>query len=233
MEENGIVKSGNDVYMTRISQVRRLNINLPYEDKASLVFHDCLFGGFTENSDGKHIVRNILIGDAYNALLNCLDICRKKKYDDKVMTLIWSVFTTFKNMTVVDFTFLENSSLVSDCMNILDEDFKGNKSELFEKVYDVKEMEIYLSDSLNEDAMDFINRMFIFFEYLPNDYMKRRFRINFEFDEYVNFISMLFSNNKDLAKRLGDETVNHLVVFPSVAERSKPVLRIVTNYKDL
>jgi hypothetical protein len=44
---------------------------------------------------------------------------------------------------------------------------------------------------------------------------------------------MLFSNNKDLAKRLGDETVNHLVVFPSVAERSKPVLRIVTNYKDL
>lgn len=233
MENSGLVKSEKDVFVMRISQVRKININLPAEDKGSSVFYNCLFGGTKVEVDGNLIIRDVLVGDAYTSILNCLEICRKNKYDDRVLTLILSVFTTFRNMTFVDFTFVKNSSLVSDCLKILDEKFDGDKSELFERVYKVKEMEIHLSDSLNVEAIDYLNRMFMFFEFIPNDYMKREFCIDFEFDEYVNFMSMLLSNNKELVKIVGKENISHLSVFPGVAERSKPMLKIVTNYRDL
>ena len=63
--------------------------------------------------------------------------------------------------------------------------------------------------------------------------MKRRFFIDFEFDEYISFTDMIFSNNKELAKQMDANVINYLIMFPVVVVQSKPKIRIVTNYFDL
>ena len=73
----------------------------------------------------------------------------------------------------------------------------------------------------------------MFYWYIPNDYMKRRFYIDFEFDEYISFTDMIFSNNKELAKQMDANVINYLIMFPVVVVQSKPKIRIVTNYFDL
>ena len=80
--------------------------------------------------------------------------------------------------------FIENDDILDVYKKVNDAEYKGDKISLFNKIYNIDEIEIHLCDSLNRNIVDFLNNMFMFYGYIPNDYMKRRFFIDFEFDEY-------------------------------------------------
>lgn len=220
----------------RMLQVFELNLNIPIEDKASNLFYNSLLENtriFPDVEPHKIILEHIHTNDVINVLMGCFDYCHEKEYDTIVLTSILSIFNTFKNLRYITFTFLEGSTLLENYETLADSEYEGDKSKIFSDIYDIKKMEVHLCDALDRDVVDFLNNMFIFYGYIPNDYMKRRFYIDFEFDEYISFIQMIFSNNKELVKKIGANAVNFLLLFPVVCIEKKPSIRIVTNYFDL
>lgn len=220
----------------RMLQVFELNLNIPVEDKASNLFYNSLLeniGVFPEVEPHKIILNCLHTNDVINVLMGCFDYCHEKDYDTIVLTSILSVFSTFKNLRYITFTFIEGSNLLENYEILGDSEYEGDKTDIFKDLYDIRRMEIHLCDSLDRSVVDFLNTMFIFYGYIPNDYMKRRFYIDFEFDEYTSFIQMIFSNNKELVKVVGVDVVNYLILFPKIVIEKKPRIRIVTNYFDL
>jgi hypothetical protein len=220
----------------RMLQVFELNLNIPVEDKASNLFYNSLLeniGIFPEVEPHKIVLNCLHTNDVINVLMGCFDYCHEKDYDTIVLTSILSVFSTFKNLRYITFTFIEGSNLLENYEILGDSEYEGDKTDIFKDLYDIRRMEIHLCDSLDRSVVDFLNTMFIFYGYIPNDYMKRRFYIDFEFDEYTSFIQMIFSNNKELVKVVGVDVVNYLILFPKIVIEKKPRIRIVTNYFDL
>lgn len=222
----------------RLMQVFWMNLNVPKDNIVSRKFFDTLVGNTgirPSEEDGKTVVRGVHINDALNVLIGCFEYFNTVDGDNGtiVITSILSVFNTFKNIRMLDFTFDPNPELMDIYEKVVDLEYKGDKVEMFNKLYNVRKMEIHLCDTLPENVVDFLNKMFIFYGYIPNDYMKRRFTIDFEFDEYVNFMNMLFSNNRELVNLMGVDIVNFLILFPVIVMENKPDIRIVTNYHDL
>lgn len=220
----------------RMLQVFELNLNIPVEDKASNLFYNSLLeniGVFPDVEPHKIILNCLHTNDVINVLMGCFDYCHEKDYDTIVLTSILSVFSTFKNLRYITFTFIEGSNLLENYEILGDSEYEGDKTDIFKDLYDIRRMEIHLCDSLDRSVVDFLNTMFIFYGYIPNDYMNRRFYIDFEFDEYTSFIQMIFSNNKELVKVVGVDVVNYLILFPKIVIEKKPRIRIVTNYFDL
>lgn len=220
----------------RMLQVFELNLNIPIEDKASNLFYNSLLeniGVFPDVEPHKIVLNCLHTNDVINVLMGCFDYCHEKDYDTIVLTSILSVFGTFKNLRYITFTFIEGSNLLENYEILGDSEYEGDKTDIFKDLYDIRRMEIHLCDSLDRSVVDFLNTMFIFYGYIPNDYMKRRFYIDFEFDEYTSFIQMIFSNNKELVKVVGVDVVNYLILFPKIVIEKKPRIRIVTNYFDL
>lgn len=220
----------------RMLQVFELNLNIPVEDKASNLFYNSLLeniGVFPDVEPHKIILNCLHTNDVINVLMGCFDYCHEKDYDTIVLTSILSVFSTFKNLRYITFTFIEGSKLLENYEILGDSEYEGDKTDIFKDLYDIRRMEIHLCDSLDRSVVDFLNTMFIFYGYIPNDYMNRRFYIDFEFDEYTSFIQMIFSNNKELVKVVGVDVVNYLILFPKIVIEKKPRIRIVTNYFDL
>ena len=220
----------------RMSQVYKLTLNVPLSDEGMKIFYNSLI----ENLDihptiytEKRCLCDIHTNDAINVLVECFEYCHEKKYETFILTSILSVFNIFNNLKVISFEFIENDDILDVYKKVNDAEYKGDKTSLFNKIYNIDEIEIHLCDSLNRNIVDFLNNMFMFYGYIPNDYMKRRFCIDFEFDEYISFIQMIFSNDKDLATQMGVDVINHLIMFPVVVIQNKPKIRIVTNYFDL
>lgn len=220
----------------RMSQVYKLTLNVPLSNEGVKIFYNSLIENlgihptiYTE----KRCLCDIHTNDAINVLMGCFEYCHEKKYETFILTSVLSVFNIFNNLKLISFEFIENDDILDIYKNINDVEYKGDKTPLFNKIYNIDEIEIHLCDSLNKNIVDFLNNIFMFYGYIPNDYMNRRFSIDFEFDEYISFTEMIFSNNKELIKQMGINLINHLNMFPVVVIQSKPKIRIVTNYFDL
>lgn len=229
------ISKSNDSLLERVMQVYGLNINIPINDMTNFILESII-----ENTgvnpivyDEKLCIQNIHSNDALNIIIGCLNYCHEIEGDTTVLTSILSIMNTFRNMRIISFTFTYDNNLMDEYRKLIDTEYKGDKKESLNLIYNVTEMEIHLSDSLDRNIVDFLNRMFIFYEYIPNDYMKRRFYIDFEYDEYVIFMEMIFSNNKEFYSQLGQDVVDFLILFPVIVMESKPKIRLVTNYYDL
>ena len=235
MDNNNTEINDVNVYQ-RMLQVYKLTLNVSLCDEATKVFYNSLIENlgihptfYTE----KRCLCDIHANDVINVLMECFEYCSEKEYETNILTSVLCIFDTFKNLRLISFDFFEDDDLVDVYKNIINVEYKGDKSSLFNKIYNIDEIEIHLCDSLDKNIVDFLNNMFMFYGYIPNDYMKRRFFIDFEFDEYISFIQMIFSNDKDLATQMGVDVINHLIMFPVVVIQNKPKIRIVTNYFDL
>lgn len=229
MEESAIYE--------RLSEVFEMNLNIPKGDEVSNRFLFSLIentGISPIEENNKTIIKGVHINDALNVLLGCFEYYNINNDNDTLLiTSILSVFNTFKNIRIVDFTFDDDPELLDIYNKIVDLEYKGSKVGMFNRIYDIKKMEIYLTDSLDKKVVDLLNKMFIFYGYIPNDYMNRKFTIDFKFDEYINFMNMIFSNNKQLVDTVGISVVDFLILFPVVIIEDKPDIKIITNYYDL
>lgn len=238
LKDKKITKEEENTAFERLLQVFEMNINIPENNIVSSRFYSSLIkntGIRPVIEEGKTVIKGVHINDALNTLIESFEYFNVNGSDDgkTVITSVLSVFNTFKNVRFVDFTFDNDRDLLDVYRKVVDLEYKGDKVEMFNRLYDVRKMEIHLCDTLQKNVVDFLNKMFIFYGYIPNDYMKRRFTIDFKFDEYVNFMNMLFSNNRELVNMVGVDVVNFLILFPVVVTESKPDIRIVTNYYDL
>lgn len=223
----------------RLNQVSDITLNLPLEDKSvRILYHSLLINLSSEYTEENDIVNNniyffdIPINDLFNVVIECIKYCGEQKIDLNILTSIFSVFDTFQNLKKISLRFKSDSFLLSCFNNILDSSFKGNKSEMFNKIYEINEIEINLSSCFSKEIVDTFNEIFIFYGYLSNDFLSRRYIIYFTFEEFNSFIEMVFKNNPKLIEDFGLDNVNKLILFPTCIKKDTNI-RIVTNYSTL
>ena len=70
-------------------------------------------------------------------------------------------------------------------------------------------------------------------ELMHNSYLKREFYLNFDYDGFTSFISMFIANNSVMLDSMDTYIVDYFRMFPVFIANQKPVIRIVTNYKEI
>ena len=246
MDENTNVQE-KEIFI-RLSQVFEITLNLPLEDKGINLFYnqlnkridlsnqdDSLFNDILSTDDSKCILA-IHTNDVANVLIDCFQWCQDIGVDIKILGSFFRILKTFKNLRVVNFNFIfgqKCKELMEDFNIINDIDFEGDRNKSFSNIYNIDVMEVHLSDVFTKDVVDFLNKMFIFHEFIPNSYMKRVFYVDFEFNDYINFIDMILSNNKEFVKSVDQLVIDCLISFPTIVVDHKPMIRLVTNYYDL
>ena len=150
----------------RMSQVYKLTLNVPLRDEGVKIFYNSLI----ENLDihptvytEKKCLCDIHTNDAINVLMGCFEYCHEKKYETFILTSVLSAFNIFNNLKLISFEFIENDDILNIYKKVNDTEYKGDKTLLFNKIYNIDEIEIHLCDSLNKNIVDFLNNMFMFY----------------------------------------------------------------------
>ena len=227
----------NDIKMglDRLSQVHEITINIPLGRRCCGLLYRSLITnlGMKYALGEKKTISGVHIDDVACIIVNSVERCAEKGYDTDIIAHVSSILKMFSNVKVVNMVFSHDRELLEKYENVFSMDYTGDKVELMNSLYKVESLEIRMSESLDRETVDFFNGVFIFYNYIPNDYMNRLFNIDFTFDEYVSFMEMFFNNNPDLSARLGKDVVNFFILFPTIVVESKPKIRLVTNYLDI
>ena len=102
------------------------------------------------------------------------------------------------------------------------------------KIYNIDTIQIILYDKLHQDTIDLINKNLIFNDLIPNEYLKRRFVVDFTFKEYTSYIDMVISNNMPyFESESGQAAIDFLKLFPKHITKSRPNVRLITNYSEI
>ena len=225
-------------FIFRLFQVFEIDLKLPLNDGAIFNFYNFLknSGIVYTMSEDEYCKKFMSLhsNDIVNILMECFNDCKEKKIKTIGLECIFSVFNVFRNLRNVTFTFINDENYFELFENALSDNLDNEeKQDFFNDIYTVTKLEMYLSDSLDKNVVDFFNNMFIFYGYIPNDYMNRKFYVDFEFDDYVSFMSMIFSNNSDFIQTIGEDGIDFLTSFPTIVTQHKPKVRLITNYIDL
>lgn len=223
----------------RLLQIFEIELKLPLNDEAIFNFYNFLKNSgniytISEDDDYCKKFMSLHSNDVVNILMECFNDCKDKKIRTSGLECIFSIFNVFRNLRNVTFTFINDENYFELFENALSDNLDNeNKQDFFNKIYTVTKIEMYLSDSLNKNVVDFFNNMFIFYGYIPNDYMYRKFYVDFDFDDYVSFMNMVLSNNSDFIQTIGEDGIDFLTSFPTIVTQHKPKVRLITNYIDL
>lgn len=235
-------KMENNKFVFRLLQVYEIDVKIPLLNVSIFKFYNSLknsgivFTILEENDCVKFM--NLHSNDVVNVLMNCYNECKENKIPLFGLECIFSIFRVFRNLRCITVTFVNDDNYLNLFENALNSESESEldeeeKHDFFNNIYKVKKIEIYLSDSLDKNVVDFFNNMFIFYGYIPNDYMNRKFYVDFEFDDYVSFMNMVLSNNYDLIQTIGEDGIDFLTSFPTIVTYHKPKVRLITNYIDL
>ena len=221
-------------FVFRLLQIFEVDLKLPLKDGAIFNFYNFLKNSgiiYTMSEDDycKKII-SLHSDDVINVLMECFNDCKEKKIKTIGLECILSIFNVFRNLRNVTFTFINDENYFELFENALSD---KNNQDFFNQIYTVTKIEMYLSDSFDKNVVDFFNNMFIFYGYIPNDYMNRKFYVDFEFDDYVSFMNMVFSNNSYFIQTIGEDGIDFLTSFPTIMRQHKPKVRLITNYIDL
>lgn len=148
--------------------------------------------------------------------------------DDSVLGIIISSLKMFKKLKRINFEFTEDE----DIKHTYDILLKKSTDKMRKCIYNVEVIEMNLSDMFSQTVIDLINKIFIYNELIPNSYLKRKFTLDFEFDEYVSFIDMFICNNKDNLDLLDRNICDYFNTFPPLVNEQKPDIRLITNYSN-
>jgi hypothetical protein len=221
----------------RLLQIFEIDLKLPLKDKGIFNFYIFLKKSGIENTisedDYCKKIMSLHSNDVVNILMECFNYCKEKKIKTSGLECIFSIFNVFRNLRNVTFTFINDENYFELFENALSDLDNEKKQDFFNQTYTVTKIEMYLSDSLDKNVVDFFNNMFIFYGYIPNDYMNRKFYVDFDFDDYVSFMNMVLSNNSDFIQVIGEDGIDFLTSFPTIVTQHKPKVRLITNYIDL
>ena len=214
---------------SKIHQVRSITIKCPLKDESLNCLKISLHNSLSSFIAGKNMFKNIPCADLLSIFLFTFDFCNKNKIDVSFLKLVFTLIQSFDRLKYVTLLFTYNKG-VRDTYEIMINNYlkKENKG-ISTEIYKIDSIELNLSEQLNQDTIDILNRSFIFNDIISNSYLKRTFVIEFEYDEYVSYINMLVNN--DYFNNLYDlKIIDCLINFPPLINEHKPLVKVVTNY---
>lgn len=214
----------------KIGQVHTITVKCPLDMGCMNVLKSYIKStlgcGSIKKNDGE-LYALIPVVDFHNIFGEAYEYCTINETPDGGLVHIMSVVETFPNLKYVSILFTTDSEI----MDIYSKEVSGDT---IQNIFMVNLIEIILSDKLHQDTIDIINKSMIFNGLMSNEYLKRKFVIDFKFDEYVSYISMVINNNLNYFNSAsGDDVIEFLNIFPNALVKENPKIRIITNYSSL
>lgn len=231
MEENNFyIKGFKDDIVSRISQVHTITMFCPISDYGVQSLKNTFEIMAPKYKTGENVWSNVPTLDALNAFLFTTSFCDNLNLDinKDVLGVIASSLRMFTKLKKITFEFTDDKEIENTYNLLLKKVTDGPKK----VIYRVDVVEMNLSDMFCQTVIDLINRVFMTNEVMPNSYLERKFRLDFKYDEYVNFMNMFIGNNIENLNKLDENICDYFTAFPQLIIDQKPEIRVITNYKD-
>lgn len=145
-----------------------------------------------------------------------------------IFSIIVSSLKMFKKLKKINFKFTDDEDIATTYDSLI----KKSKEGMKKCIYNVDVLEMNLSDMFSQVIIDLLNKVFAYNELIPNSYLERKFKLDFDYDEYITFMDMFINNNRDNLNLLDNKICDYFRVFPKLVNEQKPKIRIITNYSD-
>lgn len=236
MDKNEYVKGERNEIVNRINNVHTITLKCPLDDygircfRATLI--SCLLGYM--NNEDNHVFNRIPTDDVYNAFIYTLSFCRENDIDVQKLYVVCSYFQSFKFLRYINICFCDD-----DYISKKYEDMKFLPSvtpkqvDIMSDIYKIDIIEFNLINMFNQNIIDLFNKSLIENEIISNSYLKRSFEIYFNFDDYISFMNMFLNNNGIMFESMDKRIIEYFRLFPVYIMNNEPIVKIVTNYKDI
>ena len=215
----------------KMGQIYAVTIKCPSEmDDFGMLYNSMCsnfkIDGPVEENDLK-IFKNVPKSDLYFMLERTYEYCDMINCPTDGLVYLASLINSFPNLKYVTVEFTDDDEIY----DIYSTEMTASK---MKKIYNIDTIQIILYDKLHQDTIDLINKNLIFNDLIPNEYLKRRFVVDFTFKEYTSYIDMVISNNMPyFESESGQAAIDFLKLFPKHITKSKPNVRLITNYSEI
>ena len=226
---NFYTKGDSEEVLSRIGCVHTLTMFCPLGDVCVQGFKGTLEMMLPQYRVSEDEWKGIPAIDALNAFIFNASV--QENFEDvnkDIIGVIISSLKMFKKLKIINFTFMDDDEIEETYHLLLKKKADGTKK----YIYNVDVLEFNLSDMFSQRVIDLLNKVFMHNEFIPNSYLKRKFRIDFKYDDYKSFMDMFIGNNRDDLNALDANICNYLRAFPTLVEKQKPDIRVITNYTD-
>lgn len=224
-------KGDKDEVLMRLSQVHTITMHCPINDYAVTNLRNALTTILPKYQTEENLWKNVPAIDALNAVIITKTLCDCSGFDvdGSIIGIICASLKMFKKLKKISFDFTDDPEIESTYQNLI----KKNKEGIKKSIYTVDVIEMNLSDMFSQDIIDFFNRVLMYNEIIPNLYFKRVFSLDFTYDNYVSFITMFLSNNREEFEKLDNKIYDYFSAFPELVKEQKPTIRVITNYSEI
>ena len=215
----------------KMGQIYAVTIKCPSEMDDFGMLYNSMCSNFksygpVEENDLK-IFKNVPKSDLYFMLERTYGYCDMINCPTDGLVYLASLINSFPNLKYVTVEFTDDDEIY----DIYSTEMTSSK---MKKIYNIDTIQIILYDKLHQDTIDLINKNLIFNDLIPNEYLKRRFVVDFKFKEYSSYIDMVISNNMPyFESESGQAAIDFLKLFPKHITKSRPNVRLITNYSEI
>lgn len=226
MEKSLFTKGEPKEIMNRMDNVHTIEIYCPvkYYDINMLQYYlEMISPGYRTE---ENVWTGVPVSDVLRNFVVAYSACGNE--DTSRLAIISGVLRSFKRLKYIDFKFVDNDDY-DDVYNRK----RFSKTDDETKIFKIKKLEFNLSDMFSQEIIDLFNKILMMDDIIFNDYLRRKFFIDFKYDEYISFVSMMISNNETSFDMMDENIRKYFTVFPEILIEQKPDIRVITNYAEL
>lgn len=229
MENSSFYTKGDrEEIISRIGQVHTITMFCPIEDTCIQSLKNSFEMMIPKYKTSDNRWDGVPCIDALGVFLFTTNFLRSTlpELDIEIIGVIASSLKMFKKLKKINFEFTDNTDIKETYEALL----QKKKEKMKKCIYSVDVIEMNFSDMFSQTVIDLINKIFVYNELIPNSYLERKFKLDFNFDEYSSFMSMFINNNRENLDALDKKICDYLQTFPPLVIEQKPKIRLLTNY---
>lgn len=231
MENNSFYTKGEkEEIVSRINQVHTITMFCPIGDYCVQSLKNSFETMLPKYKKSDDLWKGIPAIEALNAFVFTISSLNTSGPDANkdIFGIIAGSLKMFKKLKKINFKFTDDADIADTYDSLL----KNSKEGVKRCIYNVDVLEMNLSDMFSQSIIDLLNKVFVYNELIPNSYLERKFKLDFKYDEYITFMDMFISNNRDNLNLLDSKICDYFRSFPPLVNEHKPKIRIITNYID-
>ena len=223
-------KGDRDDVLSRIGQVHTITLFCPLNDFCVQGLMNTFEIMLPQYKVGADEWKSVPAIDALNAFIFSASFQENfTEINKDIVGIMISSLKMFNKLKLINFKFTFDEDIENTYKLLLQKD---RKEKIKKYIYNVELIEMNLSDMFSQRMIDMLNKIMICNSQIPNSYLDRKFKIDFNYDDYISFVGMFVNNNKEDLNKLDKNICDYMVSFPKLVQEQKPRIRLLTNYSD-
>lgn len=240
VENNRYTKGEFNEVVKRFSQIHTIKMKCPIKDEGMEYFHrDCEIVLKKHKENGNFV--NVPVNDVFYVFLYVLSKLGKISnecisVDVTKLQMMHGFLKCFNNLKYITLEFTDDDKVFNAYNDLNDCGYENDENKKLEKlslICDIEIVEINLSDIFSQEVIDIFNQNMISNGLISNSYLNREFYVNFDYDGYVSYMDMFLTNNGMKFEYMDSNIIEYYRLFPVYVANNKPMIRIITNYRDI